>query len=57
MPEYKSRDELEEEDWERYRKRQEDIYQRRQAKFEAEGHKCKQGEQNLFIVIDGAVCT
>jgi len=42
MPEYKSRDELEEEDWERYRKRQEDIYQRRQAKFEAEGHKCKQ---------------
>ena len=49
MPEYKSRDELEEEDWERYRKRQEDIYQRRQAKFEAEGHKCKQGEPKLLM--------
>ena len=38
--EYKSKRELDEEDWERYRKKQNDIYKRKQAKFEAEGFKC-----------------
>ena len=38
--EYKSKKELDEEDWERYRKKQNDIYKRKQAKFEAEGFKC-----------------
>ena len=39
---YKSRQELEDEDWERYRKKQNDIYERKKAKFDAEGFKCKQ---------------
>jgi hypothetical protein len=38
---YKSKQELEEEDWARYRKKQQDIFQRKQARFEAEGFKCK----------------
>jgi len=41
MPEYKTRYELEEEDWERFQKRQDDNHRRRQAKLEAEGRKCK----------------
>ena len=38
--EYKTKKQLDEEDWERYMKKQDDIYARKRAKFEAEGWKC-----------------
>ena len=39
---FKTREEYEEEDWERYRQKQKEIFLRKKAKFEAEGYKCKQ---------------
>ena len=41
MANYKSREDYDREDWERYRQKQKDIHERRKAKFEAEGYKCK----------------
>ena len=38
---FKSREEYDQEDWERYRQKQNQIYEKRRAKFEAEGYKCK----------------
>ena len=37
---FKTKKELDEEDWERYRKKQDDIHERKRAKWEAEGFKC-----------------
>ena len=37
---YKSYQQLEDEDTERYLKKQADIIERRKARIEAEGHKC-----------------
>ena len=41
MTVYKTREEYEEEDWERFRQKQKEIFQRKKAKFEAEGYRCK----------------
>ena len=41
MTVFKTRDEYEQEDWERHRQKQRDIFERRKAKFEAEGYKCR----------------
>ena len=38
---FKTRDEYDQEDWERYRQKQKDNFDKRRAKFEAEGYKCK----------------
>lgn len=39
--EYKSKKELDEEDWDVYRKKQQDILERKRAKFEIEWFQCK----------------
>jgi len=38
--EFKTMKELDDEDWERFKKKQDDIFARKKAKFESEGHKC-----------------
>ena len=38
---YKTREEYDQEDWERYRQKQREIFERKKAKFELEGYKCK----------------
>ena len=41
VTEYKTKKEFDDEDWDRYRKKQQDILERKQAKWEADVFKCK----------------
>ena len=41
MTVYKTRDEYDQEDWERFRQKQREISERKRSKFELEGYKCK----------------